>query len=119
MDMKQHKANDECLRDLLRGNVPGMADDFFEGRLRHKLDRVDACRPARGWARWLPGGLAAAVLLMCHRQAWEGVLTLSRWVVEAADRLGSLGSLDVRSALARPRRQEILACVNRYRKLMV
>ena len=28
-------------------------------------------------------------------------------------------SLDVRSALARPRRQEILACVNRYRKLMV
>ena len=29
------------------------------------------------------------------------------------------GSLDVRSALARPRRQEILACVNRYRKLMV
>ena len=89
--MKQHKANDECLRDLLRGNVPGMADDFFEGRLRHKLDRVDACRPARGWARWLPGGLAAAVLLVCHRQAWEGGLTLSRWVVEAADRLGSLG----------------------------
>ena len=29
------------------------------------------------------------------------------------------GSLDVRSALARPRRQEILACVNRYRKLIV
>ena len=98
--MKKNKSNDECLRDLLRGDVPGLADDFFEGRLRHKLDRVDACRPARGWARWLPGGLAAAVLLVCHRQAWEGVLALSRWVVEAADRLGSLGSLDVRWVLA-------------------
>ena len=47
-----------------------------------------------------PGGLAAAVLLVCHRLAWEGVLALSRWVVEAADRLGSLGSLDVRWVLA-------------------
>ena len=27
--------------------------------------------------------------------------------------------LDVRASLARPRRQEILACVNRYRKLIV
>ena len=37
----------------------------------------------------------------------------------AAAREAAGGSLDVRSALARPRRQEILACVNRYRKLMV
>ena len=37
----------------------------------------------------------------------------------AAAREAAGGSLDVRSALARPRRQEILACVNRYRKLIV
>ena len=37
----------------------------------------------------------------------------------SAAREAAGGSLDVRSALARPRRQEILACVNRYRKLMV
>ena len=37
----------------------------------------------------------------------------------SAAREAAGGSLDVRSALARPRRQEILACVNRYRKLIV
>lgn len=98
--MKKNKSNDERLRDLLRGDVPDVERDFFEGRLRHKLDRVDACRPARGWARWLPGGLAAAVLLVCHRQAWEGVLALSRWVVEVVGWLGLFGSLDVRWVLA-------------------
>ena len=100
MDMKQHKANDECLRDLLRGNVPGMADDFLRRPLAAQTG-PGRCVPSReGMGTVAARGLAAAVLLVCHRQAWEGVLALSRWVVEAADRLGSLGSLDVRWVLA-------------------
>lgn len=47
-----------------------------------------------------------------------GAASSSRAAAPAA-REAAGGSLDVRSALARPRRQEILACVNRYRKLMV
>ena len=98
--MKKNKSNDERLRDLLRGDVPDGAHDFFEGRLRHKLDRVDACRPANGWARRLPWLLAVAVLIVCHRQAWEGVLALSRGVVEVVGKLDLLGSVDVRWVLA-------------------
>ena len=47
-----------------------------------------------------------------------GAASSARTAAPAA-REAAGGSLDVRSALARPRRQEILACVNRYRKLMV
>ena len=47
-----------------------------------------------------------------------GAASSARAAASAA-REAAGGSLDVRSALARPRRQEILACVNRYRKLIV
>ena len=67
----------------------------------------------------------ACLLKYLQLQAMDGkknMAALADQLEALLDTLGLEGLFergDVRSSLARPRRQEILACVNRYRQLII